>query len=212
MKAWDSEYALRGRLWGGRLRGLPTLPEGTSVLELGCGDGNTICAMPRGWKTTALDTSLSALHLCNRSIPNLDLILADATKLPFRTESFEAIFAYHIAGHLFKEGRMALAREATRVLIPGGRLFFREFGREDMRMGEGQIVEEATFLRGTGITTHYFTEIEAEELFYPLRPISIHTQHWKMRVRGMDLNRSQVEAAFEKADFPSISEFQNKKI
>lgn len=81
MKAWDSEYALRGRLWGGRLRGLPTLPEGTSVLELGCGDGNTISAMPRGWKTTALDTSLSALHLCNRSTPNLDLILADATKL-----------------------------------------------------------------------------------------------------------------------------------
>ena len=65
-------------------------------------------------------------------------------------------------------------------------------------MGAGLEVEEATFLRGAGVITHYFTESETEELFCPLVPASIESVRWKMRVRGVDLVRSQVEAVFFK--------------
>jgi len=197
--AWDSDYIHRGRLWGGGVRDLPHLPEGSAVLELGCGDGKTLSAMPRSWRIAALDISLPALQLCNRSLSHSDLILAGAERLPFKGESFDAVFAYHVAGHLLLDGRRALADEVERVLLLGGRLFFRGFGREDMRMGQGQEVEEATFLRGTGIITHYFTQSETRELFSPLVPLSIKSSCWKMRVKGADLVRSQIEAVFIKS-------------
>jgi SAM-dependent methyltransferase len=198
MKSWDSDYSTRGRLWGGGVRNLPDLPAGTRVLELGCGDGKTLSAMPRGWRIAALDISLPALRLCSGSHPQSDLILANAERLPFKSESFDGVFAYHVAGHLFLPGRRALADEVSRVLKSGGRLFFRDFGCLDMRMGEGQEVEEATFLRGAGIITHYFTESETSELFCRLVPASIESNCWKMRVRGRDLVRSQIGAIFLK--------------
>ncbi len=197
MLAWDSDYSTRGRLWGGSVRDLPDLPAGTRVLELGCGDGKTLSAMPRSWRIAALDISLPALRLCTRS--QSDLILASAQRLPFKKESFDAVFSYHVAGHLLLTGRRAFAAEVERVLHPGGRLFFRDFGREDMRMGLGQEVEEATFLRGTGIFTHYFTQSETSELFCRLVPLSIENHCWKMRVKGCDRTRSQVEAIFLKS-------------
>jgi ubiquinone/menaquinone biosynthesis C-methylase UbiE len=154
--------------------------------------------MSRGWRIAALDISLPALRLCSRSHPQSDLILANAERLPFKSERFDGVFAYHVAGHLFLPGRRALASEVSRVLKSGGKLFFREFGWLDMRMGEGQEVEEATFLRGAGIITHYFTESETSELFCRLVPASIESNCWKMRVRGRDLVRSQIEAIFLK--------------
>lgn len=199
MKAWDSDYTMRGRLWGGGVSGLPDLPAGSTVLELGCGDGKTLSAMPQGWRIAALDISLPALRLCARS--KSDLILGEAERLPFKGESFAAVFAYHVAGHLLLPGRSSLAQEAERVLLPGGKLFFRDFGREDMRMGRGLEVEEATFLRGTGVVTHYFTVSEAKELFFPLTPLSIENRCWKMRARGVDLVRSQVEGIFFKGSY-----------
>ena len=198
IKAWDSDYSLRGRLWGGGVRGLPDLPAGTRVLELGCGDGKTLSAMPRCWRIAALDISLPALRLCNRSLSHSDLVLADAQRLPFASDSFEGVFAYHVTGHLCLSGRGALAGEVSRVLKPGGRLFFREFARDDMRMGVGLEVEEATYKRGAGVITHYFSESETRELFCPLVPASIKSVRWKMRVRGVDRFRSQVEAIFLK--------------
>lgn len=199
LKAWDKDYASRGRLWGGGVKNLPVLPEGSSVLELGCGDGKTLSALPGGGKIVALDVSLQALHLARRARADAHLILADASRLPLQRESFESVFAFHVTGHLRAADRRALAREAARVLVPGGRLFFRDFAAEDMRAGQGEEVETGTFRRGSGILTHYFSESEVGKLFCGLRPVSIGTHCWKMRVKGEDLMRAEVEAVFLKS-------------
>ena len=202
LNAWDRDYSSRGRLWGGSVRGLPHLPEGTSVLELGCGDGKTLAVMPRSWKAVALDISPQALRLSRRVLPGTNLtnlILADARLLPFREKSFDAVFAFHVTGHLLLQGRETLAREVARVLRVGGNLFFREFGAEDMRNGQGDEVEESTFQRGSGVLTHYFSEREAEDLFRDLMPISVGLHCWKQRVKGVDLARAEVEAVFLKS-------------
>jgi SAM-dependent methyltransferase len=102
-----------------------------------------------------------------------------------------------VTGHLLLQGRRALASEAERVLRPGGRLFFREFGCDDMRAGLGEEVEPFTFRRG-GIITHYFTESEVADLFCGLEVGSVDTHRWKMRVKGRDLVRSQVEVVLVK--------------
>ena len=198
-KAWDKDYASRGRLWGGAVKGLPPLPAGAAVLELGCGDGKTLSALSADWKIVALDVSTEALHLARRVRKDVNLILADASCLPLRDERFDAVFAFHVTGHLLAKGRSALAREAARVLAPGGRLFFRDFSKQDMRAGQGEEVEPGSFRRGGGILTHYFRESEVGEIFCDLLPVSIGTHCWKLRVKGETHVRAEVEAIFLKS-------------
>ena len=203
LQAWDREYARRGRVWGGSVRDLPALSDGSKVLELGCGDGKTLSMMPAFWRITAIDISLQALLLARQARPDGRLMLADGCRLPLQSESFDAIFAFHVAGHLLLDQRLALAKEAARVLQPGGRLFFRDFSREDMRMGQGEKVEEATFRRGSGIITHYFSEGEVAAMFSGLEMDLIRTQRWSLRIRGEMLLRSEVEAALVKSRMTS---------
>ena len=198
LDAWDRDYRNKGRLWGGGAKDLPALPSGSVVLEMGCGNGKTLAGMPADLRVAALDTSREGLYLCRFSHPNTDLILANACHLPFRQRSFDFVFAFHVTGHMLLPNREALAREAARVLVSGGKLFFREFGREDMRYLQGEEVESGTFRRGNGILTHYFTKSEVEGLFNDLEPINASTHRWKLRVKGQDLMRSEVEAVFLK--------------
>ena len=202
-KAWNQDYAQRGRIWGGSVKDLPPLPDGSLVLELGCGDGKTLSIMPASWRITAVDISMQALLLARRARPDAGLLLADVCRLPLQSDGFDAVFAFHVAGHLFLDQRLALAKEAAQVLRPGGRLFFRDFSREDMRMGQGEEVEEATFRRGSGIITHYFSEGEVAAMFSGLEMDLIRTQRWSMRIRGEKLLRSEVEAALVKREMIS---------
>ena len=199
LQAWDRDYARRGRVWGGSVKDLPALPDGSMVLEMGCGDGKTLSIMPASWRIAAVDISFQALLLARQARPDAGLLLADVCRLPFQSENFDAALAFHVAGHLFLDQRLALAKEAARVLRPGGRLFFRDFSREDMRMGQGEKVEEATFRRGSGIITHYFSEGEVAAMFSGLKMDLIRTQRWSMRIRGEKLLRSEVEAVLVKS-------------
>lgn len=198
VKAWDLEYAARGRLWGGAVSHMPTLLAGSRVLELGCGDGKTLAGMADSWRIVSLDVSPQALRLSRTVRPEARLLLADASRLPFRGGKLDAVFAFHVTGHLLAAGRSALAGEAARVLAPGGRLFFREFAGCDLRAGQGEEVESGTFLRKSGIVTHFFSEGEVRDLFDDLRPISVATRRWNMRIKGRDLLRCEVQAVFQK--------------
>ena len=198
-RAWDRDYASRGRVWAGGVKDLPRLPACSRVLELGCGDGKTLAAMPCGWEKVALDVSLQALLLASRAGTDASFILADASSLPLRSDRFDAVFAFHIAGHLLAEGRAALAREAARVLLPGGRLFFRDFSSFDMRAGLGEMVEPGTYLRKNGIITHFFDEDEAKGLFSGLMLEAVTTHRWRQRVLGEVMQRAEVQAVFFKA-------------
>ena len=199
-KAWEKEYKSRGRLWGGGLPFLPDLPPGSRVLELGCGNGKTLSAALRyPWSIAALDISNEAIRLGRIAAQErADFLVADACLLPFRDQAFDAVFAFHVVGHVPHAEREMMAAEATRVLKFGGKLFFRDFGAEDMRAGVGEEVEPGTFMRGQGVTTHYFTEYEAEDLFSQMKAVNLFTHKWKMRVRSKDLLRAEVEAVFQK--------------
>jgi SAM-dependent methyltransferase len=170
------------------------------VLELGCGNGKTLSSMlSYPWTITALDFSAGAVRLGRIAAQEkADLLVADACLLPFRDLAFDAVFAFHVVGHVLHADRETMAAEATRVLRFGGKLFFRDFGVEDMRAGMGEEVEPGTFRRGQGVTTHYFTEYEAEDLFSQMKAVNLFTHKWKMRVRGKDLLRAEVEAVFQK--------------
>lgn len=198
--AWETDYKNRGPLWGGGLPSLPDLPEGSKVLELGCGNGKTLSSMLRyPWTITALDFSAGAVRL-GRVVAHerADFLVADACLLPFVDRAFDAVFAFHVVGHVLHSDREMMASEVTRVLKHGGKIFFRDFGVGDVRAGKGEEVEPGTFMRSQGVITHYFTEDEAENLFSLMKPVTILTHKWAMRVRGKYLLRAEVEAVFQK--------------
>jgi len=206
--AWNREYQQKGRIWRGAPPRIPDLPLGSRVLELGCGNGKTLATMlKRPWRVAALDLSPLAVRLGGGMAASLrdapseaNLLVADVASLPFQDAVFDAVFAFHVIGHLRENERRRAAREAARVLKAEGRLFFLEFEVEDMRAGKGLEVEPKTFRRGGGVLTHYFSEEEALDLFEMLRPVSIMTDKRATRIRGRDHVRAEVEAEFIKVE------------
>jgi ubiquinone/menaquinone biosynthesis C-methylase UbiE len=155
----------------------------------------------QGWNVIALDFSSSAVTLCRKAIPDHlhgQVIIADARWSPFKSATFDAIFAIHVIAHLYAPDRNYITHEIIRLLRPGGMLFLCEFSTDDFRFGKGHEVEEATFRRGTGIITHYFSEEEVSGLFFGLIPVSITKHQWYIKVRGCSLVRSEIQGIFRR--------------
>jgi MPBQ/MSBQ methyltransferase len=199
--AWDLEYRRSGRKYGGAPQDLPSLLPGARVLEAGCGDGKSLLAMAgRGWDIIATDFSREAIRISSghQILRNVGFIQADMMALPFQKESFDAVFLYHLLGHIPVKGRSLVASETERILVPGGAVFLRVFSVRDFRNGRGDLVETNTYLRGDGILTHYFSREEVELLFPGLILTTIMNADWSLKVRGVQLIRSEIVAHFRK--------------
>jgi len=200
--AWEEDYTRRGKLWSGVTNDLPELSSGSRVLELGCGNGKTLSYMiQRGWDVTAIDFSGKAVAFSRNVLKGsstADVMVADARCIPLKSNSFDAVFAIHMIGHVHEPDRQEIAREVTRTLKPGGFLYFCDFSTGDFRFGKGHETETSTFKRGTNIITHYFSLQEVIDLFPKLSQGSITLHQWPMRVRGKDLVRLEIKGIFSK--------------
>jgi SAM-dependent methyltransferase len=102
-----------------------SLSGGEQVLDVGCGPGNFTRdfaqAAPEGL-VVGIDASKAMLAFGGRRTEgaNTAYVRCDASSLPFRDESFDAICCFG-ALHLFAEPMRALD-EIVRVLAPGGRV------------------------------------------------------------------------------------------
>src|SRR5438132_1432715 len=68
---------------------------GRRVLELACGTGRL-----SDFALIACDASLESLQIANRRRPSTCFVAADAAQLPFKSQSIDAVFAFHILMHL----------------------------------------------------------------------------------------------------------------
>jgi SAM-dependent methyltransferase len=205
-RVWESAYQRRGNLWGGGTLPLSGLQPRSRVLELGCGNGKIMAALSgRDCDVVGLDFShaaVSAARAGNPGSPPCSVVLADARTLPFIPDSFDVVIARHIIGHMTRTGRGQIALEIMRVLGVGGMLHFSGFSCEDFRYNQGTLLEEGTFLRGNGISTHYFSADDARGLFPGLSCESLSESRWTLRIRGNDHQRSEIQAIFRKQKFP----------
>lgn len=87
------------------------------TLDLACGTGRLL-----EFADTGLDQSPRMLHEARQKHPGKNLVIGDATRMPFPEDHFDAIFSFHFMMHLDRDAVQAVLAEARRVLRPGGRL------------------------------------------------------------------------------------------
>jgi ubiquinone/menaquinone biosynthesis C-methylase UbiE len=101
---------------------------GLCALDYGCGHGMAAVVLARrGAHVTAFDLSMGYVSEARRrALANgvtIELLRADAQRLPFGDSSFDRVWGNAVLHHLELE---AAARELRRVLRPGGRAVFCE--------------------------------------------------------------------------------------
>ena len=193
--AWEKFYKNRPRPWAGAVE-LPALGPGWRVLESGCGGGRLLLPLLRSrpdLSLTGIDFSKAALLGLVDQCPRV-LFQADVAALPFRDQSFDAVLCRHVLEHLEAEGRKAAASELLRVVRPGGMIFFEGFSVNDARFGKGRQVEPSTFVRGDGISYHYFTAQEVGQLFTGAGSIDPRERTWDERAGRTRMKRAVIEA------------------
>ena len=96
------------------------------AVDLGCGLGTEIGYLAaRGWCGLGVDLSVAALTRARTSHPGAAFARADVRSLPLATGSVDLMVDRGCFHYLGPDGRLGYAREAGRVLRPGGRLLLR---------------------------------------------------------------------------------------
>ncbi len=102
-----------------------------TYLDIGCGKGELVIHLARlGTRAIGIDYAKAAIEICNdvlktekASVKKLvQFKVADATKLPFKDESIDAVFLLDVTEHLTKEETEKALNELKRVLKKGGKI------------------------------------------------------------------------------------------
>jgi ubiquinone/menaquinone biosynthesis C-methylase UbiE len=116
-------YAAHRRVHSGVLRELYErvgLVPASTVLEVGCGTGNYICALVRHFNCAAygLDPSAGMLAHARAQSEPVMWVQGRAEKLHFADDAFDLIFSVDVIHHVADQA--ACYREVARTLRPGG--------------------------------------------------------------------------------------------
>ena len=94
------------------------------ILDLGCGTGIVARTLRErlggGFSIAGIDASADMIAMARRLAPDLEWREADARSLPFADDSFELVLSQQMLQFVPDPGEAL--REASRVLVPGGRL------------------------------------------------------------------------------------------
>ena len=97
------------------------LPDGTPVLDLGCGAGVPLTRrLAERFDVTGVDISARQLELARRHVPNAAFIKADLAEVAFAPASFDAVVAFHSIIHVPREEQPSLVGRIHDWLRPGG--------------------------------------------------------------------------------------------
>ncbi len=99
------------------------------VLDICCGTGaQCIMLRPLGFSVAGVDLSPAMLEVARRrSLGQIPLLAADATRLPFHDESFDCAILCLALHEKEKASRDQIVTEAIRVLNPKGRIVIVDF-------------------------------------------------------------------------------------
>jgi SAM-dependent methyltransferase len=96
------------------------LPEGSKILEAGCGTGQTLSPLSERHETYGLDISRAALNLAqdNCKFP----VLASIFTIPFNDNTFDLVYNSGVIEHFKDPENIDAIKEMARVTKPSGRV------------------------------------------------------------------------------------------
>jgi ubiquinone/menaquinone biosynthesis C-methylase UbiE len=136
------------------------------VLDLGAGTAQIPIELARRApevRITAVDAAESMLALARKNVAaagvtdRIELVRADAKRLPFDAASFPVVISNSIIHHLAEP--RAVVAEAIRVTAPGGMLFHRDLARP-----HDEVQLEATVRTYAGDATQHQQKLFADSL------------------------------------------------
>lgn len=100
------------------------LPQGGSVLDVGCGSGvKSKYFAERGCKVVGIDISDGLLDIARREVPAAEFRELSMTDLDLMTETFDGVFAQASLLHIPKKEAGEVVKEMAKRLVPGGLLY-----------------------------------------------------------------------------------------
>jgi ubiquinone/menaquinone biosynthesis C-methylase UbiE len=99
---------------------LERLPEGSRVLDLGCGNGMVTRVLAERHDVGGVDISRTQLERARRKAPRASFLLADATRLALPPASFDGVVSTFVFGHVPRAEQGPLLGRVHRWLRPGG--------------------------------------------------------------------------------------------
>jgi cyclopropane fatty-acyl-phospholipid synthase-like methyltransferase len=116
--AWAASFESPAMRWVERL--LTELPEGSDVLELGCGGGGpATLAMAARHRLVGVDISVEQITRAHAKVPNAEFVQADVTKLELDA-TYDAVVSLFMLGHVHRTAQEPLLRKIHTWLRPGG--------------------------------------------------------------------------------------------
>jgi SAM-dependent methyltransferase/uncharacterized protein YbaR (Trm112 family) len=132
----DAPPVLSARVKADMMRRMLGLAPGERVLDLGCGAGKfALYAGASGASAAGLDVAPFFLARAQREV---DLVLGDLRRIPFRKGAFPRAYTLDVLEHLDEEGVREVLLEARRTLGRDGRLFVYTHAMESSRIASFQ--------------------------------------------------------------------------
>ncbi|EGV61612.1 methyltransferase [Yamadazyma tenuis] len=197
--------------------------EKTSILEIGCGAGNTFFPILEQNKNPNLkifgcDYSKVAVDLVRSNSAfkeNSELGIAYSSvwdvanvqgEIPEDLEqnSCDVIIMVFIFSALHPDQWEQAISNLKKCLKPGGQILFRDYGRYDLaqvRFKKNRLLQDNFYIRGDGTRVYFFTEEELREIFTvtgPFKELQIATDRRLLvnRKKQLKMYRNWLQAVF----------------
>lgn len=100
---------------------LERLPNGSKVLELGCGRGVPATReLAKRHEVVGVDISSSQIALARHHVPEATFVHADVTELELPNASYDAVVSFYMFGHIPPDEQGRLVARIAVWLRPGG--------------------------------------------------------------------------------------------
>jgi SAM-dependent methyltransferase len=96
------------------------VPQGSDVLELGCGAGVDATELARGRCYTGVDLSATMISLARERAPSGTFVQGDLAEVAFPPRSFDAVVSLYVFGHVPVAEHVPAFRHVFDWLRPGG--------------------------------------------------------------------------------------------
>jgi len=132
----DAPPVLSARIKIDMMLGLLKPSPGETVLDLGCGAGKfALFTAQNGVRAAGVDVAPFFLARAGRDV---DLVLGDLRRLPFRKGAYPCAYSLDVLEHLDEPGVAEILLEARRALAPNGRLFVYTHAMESSKIASFQ--------------------------------------------------------------------------